>query len=155
MRAASWSSGQVVVVDPGQQPNRPAADDQVNLGALQADPAGLLEGDVVVLGQPGQTGDRDVVALVDGEGDGPLDQPLDPRWDGWVLGQSTGHRRTLAHPPDGPVPRAAGKRAQAWDLPGAITTSVGYLDVTAKRLSMRGDRAWDPLGGSPAGCRGG
>jgi hypothetical protein len=109
MRAAKWPSG-TVMVDPGQQPGRPAADDQVNLGAFQADLAGLLEGDVVVLGQPGQAGDRQViVALVDGEGEGPLDQPLGLGRDGLLLGKSSGHSETLAHPPDGPAPRSAGK----------------------------------------------
>jgi hypothetical protein len=105
-----------VVADPGQQPGGPAPDDQANLGALQADLASLLEGDMVVLGHPGQASDRDVVALVDGEGEGPLDQPLDSGRDGWLLGQSTGHRRTLAHPPDGPAPRSAGKQMPGQEL---------------------------------------
>ena len=64
-----------MVADPAQQPGRPGADDQVGLGVLQADLAGLVQGNLVVLGQPRQTGDREVVvALLDGEGNGPLDQ---------------------------------------------------------------------------------
>ena len=77
-----------MVVDPGQQPDCPAADDQANPRVPQADLAGLLEGGVVVLGQPGQAGDRQlVVALVDRQGHGPLDQPLDPGRDGRLLGR--------------------------------------------------------------------
>jgi hypothetical protein len=55
------------MADPGQQPGGPAADGRANLSVLQADLASLLKGDVVVLGQPGQAGDRDVVALIDGK----------------------------------------------------------------------------------------
>jgi hypothetical protein len=44
----------------------------------QADLAGLVDGGVVVLGQPGQAGDHEaVVVLVDSQGYGPLGQPLD------------------------------------------------------------------------------
>jgi hypothetical protein len=96
----------LLVANPGQQPDRPAADDQANLDALQADLASLLKGGLVVLGQPGQTGDREVVVtLVDGESHRPLNQPLDPRGDGRLLRESTGHIETLAHPPDGPALR--------------------------------------------------
>jgi hypothetical protein len=80
-----------VVADPGQQPGSPATDDQANLGAPQAHLAGLVEGGLVVLSQPGQASDREVVVLVDGEGNGPLDQPLDPGGDGRLLKNSTGH----------------------------------------------------------------
>jgi hypothetical protein len=45
--------------------------------------------------------------LVNGEGHGPLDQPLDLGRDGLLLGKSSGHMRTLAHSPDGPAPRSA------------------------------------------------
>jgi len=105
MQAAKWPSG-TVMVDSGQQPGGPAADDQVDLGALPADLAGLLEGDAVVLGQPGQAGDRDVVALVNGEGEGPLDQPLDLGRDGLLLGKSSSHMRTPRRP-GAPVCRQA------------------------------------------------
>ena len=94
-----------MVADPGQQPGGPAADDQVNLGVPQADLAGLVQGGLVILGQPGQAGDRQLVVVpVDRQGYGPLDQPPDPRGDGRLLGRSAGHRMTLAHPPDGPAP---------------------------------------------------
>ena len=77
-----------MVADPGQQPGGPGADDQVNPGAPQADLAGLLQGGLVVLGQPGQAGDREVVVvLVDRQGHGPLDQPLDPGRDGGCCGK--------------------------------------------------------------------
>jgi hypothetical protein len=100
-----------VVADPGQQPGGPAADGQVNLGVYEADLAGLLKGGMVLLSQPGQAGDREaVVMLVNGEGHGPLDQPLDLGRDGLLLGKSSGHSETLAHPPDGPAPRSAGKQ---------------------------------------------
>jgi hypothetical protein len=83
----------------------PATDNQVNLGALQAELACLLKGGLVVPGQPGQAGDRQVVVtLVDGEGHRPLNQSLDPRGDGRLLRDSTCHIETLAHPPDGPAP---------------------------------------------------
>jgi hypothetical protein len=69
----------LLVADPGQQPGRSAADDQVTLGALQADLACLRKGGLVIPGQPGQPSDRQVVVtLVDGEGHRPLNQPLDP-----------------------------------------------------------------------------
>ena len=84
----------------GQQPGRPGSDDQANLGAPQADLTGLLEGGEVVLGQPGQAGDRQiVVTLVDREGDGPLDQPLDPGHEGPLLRNLTGHSEDLSPPP--------------------------------------------------------
>jgi hypothetical protein len=68
-----------VVADPGQQPGGPATDNQADLSVPQADLASLVQGGLVVVGQPGQAGDRQViVTLVDGEGDGPLDQPLNP-----------------------------------------------------------------------------
>ena len=103
--AARGSSGKLVVADLAQQPGRLGADDQVGLGT-QADLAGLVQGGLVVLGQPRQTGDREVVvALLDGEGNGPLDQPCDPQGDGRLLRDSTGHSETLAHP-DGPDPIA-------------------------------------------------
>jgi hypothetical protein len=106
-----------VEADPSQQTGGPAADGQVNLGIPQTDLAGLLKGGMVVLSQPGQAGDREaVVVLVNGEGYGPLDQPLDPRRDGWLLGKSTGHRRTLAHSPDGPAPRSADKQMQGQEF---------------------------------------
>ena len=63
-----------MVAGPGQQPDRPATDDQVGLRMLQADLAGLLQGCMVVLGQPRQAGDRKVVvAFLNGEGNGSLD----------------------------------------------------------------------------------
>lgn len=88
------------MADPGQQPGRPGADDQVTLGVLQADLAGLLERGMVVLGQPGQAGDCDVVVtLVDGERHGPFNQALDPGRDGRPLGKSTGHGEDPSPPP--------------------------------------------------------
>jgi hypothetical protein len=71
---------------------------------------------MVVLSQPGQAGDREaVVVLVNGEGYGPLDQPLDLGRDGLLLGHS-GHMRTLAYSPDGPAPRSADKQMQGQEL---------------------------------------
>jgi hypothetical protein len=81
-----------VVANPGQQPGGPGPDDQADLGTPQADLAGLLKGGLVILGQPGQAGNREVVvALVKSEGHRPLDQPLDPGRDGRPLGKLTGH----------------------------------------------------------------
>ena len=80
-----------------------APDPKIDLQVAEADIAGLVQGGLIVLGQPRQAGDREVVvALLDGEGNGPLDQPCDPQGDGRLLRDSTGHSETLAHPPDGP-----------------------------------------------------
>jgi hypothetical protein len=69
---------------------------------------------MVVLSQPGQAGDREaVVVLVNGENYGPLDQLLDLGRDGLLLGQSSGHMRTLAHSPDGPAPGLPTSRCRA------------------------------------------
>jgi hypothetical protein len=76
--SASRLAGEVLVADPGQQPDGPAADGQVNVGVAKADVARLVEGDLVVAGEPGQAGDGVVVELLHGEGHGPLDQPLHP-----------------------------------------------------------------------------
>jgi hypothetical protein len=72
--------GQVAVKDPGEEPNRPAADPQVDVGVAETHITGLVEGGLVVVGQPGQAGHSPVVVvLLHGEGHGSLDQPLDPR----------------------------------------------------------------------------
>ena len=121
-----------MVVDSGQQPGGPAAADQTNLGALQADLASLLKGDAVLLGQPGQAGDRKlVVALLDGEGNGPLDQALDPRGDGRLKG-SSGHTLTLDHAPDGPGPDCSLPTDSGW-LPGDdVCHLTSYWAVMAR-----------------------
>jgi hypothetical protein len=83
-----------VVADPGQQPDGPASAGRVGLGAALADLAGLVEGGLVVVGQPGQAGDGGGgVEVLHREGHGPLDQPLNPSGDGRLLGKSTGHRK--------------------------------------------------------------
>ena len=113
MGAAGWLGWKVVDANPSEQAGCPATDNEANLGVLQADLAGLAQGGLVVPGQPGQASDRKlVVTLLDGEGYRPLNQPLDPGWDGRLLGRSSGHMRTLAHPPDGPAPQVAGR--QGW-----------------------------------------
>jgi hypothetical protein len=100
-----------VVAGPGPQPGGPATDDEIDLGARQAGLAGLLEGGVIVLGQPGQAGDREVVVtLVGAEGDAPLDEPLHLAFDGRPLRDSTGHGEDRSPPPDRPAPRSAGQR---------------------------------------------
>ena len=50
MATKGW---QVVVADPGQQPDGPAADGQADLGVAKAAVACLVEGGLVVVGQPG------------------------------------------------------------------------------------------------------
>ena len=47
------SGGQVAVQDPGQLPNRPTADPQVNVGVAETEITGLVEGGLVVVGQAG------------------------------------------------------------------------------------------------------
>ena len=98
-----------MLAGPGQQPGGPSPDDQADLGMSQADLAGLRKDGLVVLGQPGQAGNREVVvALVDGQSDGPLDQPLDPGRDGCPPGKLTGHSEDPSpspRQPDAPICR--------------------------------------------------
>jgi hypothetical protein len=133
-----------VEADPSQQPGGPAADGQVNLGISQTDLAGLLKGGMIVLSQPGQAGDRDaVVVLVNGEGYGPLDQPLDLGRDGLLLGESSGHMRTLAHSPDSPAPRSADKQMQSQEF----AVGAGH-----RRTHPYGDELWPATGNVPVKC---
>jgi hypothetical protein len=71
------SGGLVAVQDPGQLPNRPTADPQVNVGVAETEITGLVEGGLVVVGQAGHG--PIVVVLLHREGHGSPDQPLDPR----------------------------------------------------------------------------
>jgi hypothetical protein len=92
-----------VVADPGQQPGGPGADDQATLGVRQADLTRRLKGGMVVAGQPGQAGHRDVVvAFVDGKAHGPLHQPLNPRRDRRPLRKDTVHSEDPSPPPRRP-----------------------------------------------------
>jgi hypothetical protein len=67
---------EVAVADAGQQADGTAADGQIELGVAEADVAGLVEGGVVALGEPGQPGERSVVVRLDREGHDPLHQAL-------------------------------------------------------------------------------
>jgi hypothetical protein len=54
-------------------------DAQVDVGVAQTDSTGLVQGRLVVAGQPGQAGHGHIIViLLHGEGHGPLDQPLHP-----------------------------------------------------------------------------
>jgi hypothetical protein len=46
--------GEIGVQHSGQQPDGPATDPQVDVGVAQTDIAGLVQGGLVVVGQPGQ-----------------------------------------------------------------------------------------------------
>jgi hypothetical protein len=73
-------SREVWAQHPGQQPDRPVPDPQVDVGVAEAAIAGLIQGGLVVVGKPGQASHSQVVVvLLNGVSHSPLDQPLHAR----------------------------------------------------------------------------
>jgi hypothetical protein len=71
-------SREVRVQHPGQQPDRPSVNPQVDVGIAQAHVTGLVQGRTIVAGEPGQAGyGQVVVKLLDGVGHGPRVDSLD------------------------------------------------------------------------------